>query len=108
VLRSETVQREQEQAQVAALNQRAAELSGQLAEKTAAQHSWQQRESELEQCTRRQEEQLGASRIAATSLEAELKSLRGTLDDMSVIQSALWCAGAGTDRATGCRRPANP
>jgi len=91
LLRSETAQREQEQARVAALSRQATELNAQLTEKAAEQQRSQQRESELNDCIRRQEEELGSSKITAANLEAELKTLRSVLDDMNIIQSAL-CA----------------
>jgi hypothetical protein len=66
-------------------------LTGQLAKSVAEQQRWLQRESELEQCNRRQEDQLVNSAAAARNQEEELNSQRSTIDDLRVIQAAL-CA----------------
>ena len=88
-LQSESAQRRREQLRVEALEQESATLNRQLAEQAAEQQRSHQRESELEQRLRRQTDQLAASEAVATSREAELKSLRSTIDDLRVIESAL-------------------
>jgi chromosome segregation ATPase len=91
LLQSESAQRRQEQSQAQALESHAAKLNEQLGNKVAQEQKWQERQAELEQCNRRQKEQLAHSAAAAIAQEVELNSLRITLDDMRVIQSAL-CA----------------
>jgi chromosome segregation ATPase len=91
VLQSEIAQRRQEQSRVQALDKQATELTEQLAEKVAEQQRSHQRESELEECIRQQTNQLANSAAAATVREAQLNSLRSTVADLRVIQSAL-CA----------------
>jgi len=91
LLQSESAQRRQEQSQAQALESHAAKLNEQLGNKVAQEQKWQERQAELEQCNRRQKEQLARSAAAAIAQEVELNSLRITLDDMRVIQSAL-CA----------------
>jgi len=91
LLQSEIAQRRREQSQAESLEKQAAVLTGQIAEKVDEQQRWRQRESELEQCIRHQNDQLANSAAAAGSQEEELNSLRSTIDDLQVIQVAL-CA----------------
>jgi hypothetical protein len=77
--------------QAEALERQAAELAGQLAEKAAEQERSHQRESELEHCIRRQQDQLANAAAAARTRELEVTGLKATIDELRVIQSAL-CA----------------
>jgi chromosome segregation ATPase len=91
VLQSEAAQRREEQSRAEALEKRVAEFSKELAAKVADRKSWQQRESELEQCVSAQKRQLADSATAARTQAEELNRLKSTVDDLQVIQSAL-CA----------------
>jgi chromosome segregation ATPase len=90
-LQSEIALRQKEKAEAEALATRLDGLSSQLAQKIADQEAWHRRESELEQCLRRQKEDLANSVKASTKRQMELRCLWSTLEDMKVIQSAL-CA----------------
>jgi chromosome segregation ATPase len=91
LLQSEIAQRRQEQSQIEALERKATELNGQLTEKIAEEQRWLQRELELGQRIGQQKDQLATSAAAAAIQEVELKTLRNTIEEMRVIQSAL-CA----------------
>jgi hypothetical protein len=90
-LQSEIDQRRKAQGQIGDLEQQAAGFSNQLAEKRAAEQRWLQRESELDQSIRQQQEQLADAASAADIQEGQLNRLRARTDDQDVIQSAL-CA----------------
>ena len=80
-----------EQSRAEAMEKRVAEFSKELAAKVADRKSWQQRESELEQCVSAQKRQLADAAAAARAQAEELNHLKSTIDDLQVIQSAL-CA----------------
>jgi chromosome segregation ATPase len=61
------------------------------AQRIAEQQRWHQRELELEQGIRQQQDQLANSASAAAIQEVEFNRLRSANDDLRVIQSAL-CA----------------
>jgi DNA repair exonuclease SbcCD ATPase subunit len=91
LLQSQTIERRQEQSQAEALEKQTVELHRQLSEKIAEQQRWRQRESELEHSIGRQKGDLANSAAAARIQEVELRRLKGTIDDLRVIESAL-CA----------------
>jgi hypothetical protein len=88
-LQAETVRREQEEAKVADLTQRNAQLAETIAAETAEHERTLRREAELKHSLQERDQQLGESQAVTAKLESELKKLRMTLDDMNIIQSAL-------------------
>jgi hypothetical protein len=91
LLESEIVQRRNENARAEALERQATELNNRLSEKIAEQQRALQREAELQQQIRRKEVELANSVAAGAGRDAELRTLKNSIEDLRVIQSAL-CA----------------
>jgi len=77
------------QSEARALEQRTEELNAQLADRRAEEQRLRQRTTELEQCIRRQTDELAAWTAADAAQKADLKRLHATLDELRIIQSAL-------------------
>ena len=90
-LRGITVEQRRVQLQAEDLRAQLRESSERLAEKVAAELSWQQREAELERCVRKQRDEIGSSGATLALRELELRNAKQQIVEQHAIQSAL-CA----------------